>query len=69
MTASQHLQPYGYYAAKHFLWKADGRVGTIVLSRPDRKNALTWSAAKPSSGSTGKFARCASMKAPPKCRS
>ena len=41
MTASQHLQPYGDYAAKHFLWKADGRVGTIVLSRPDRKNALT----------------------------
>ena len=41
MTASQNLQPYGDYAAKHFLWKADGRVGTIVLNRPDRKNALT----------------------------
>ncbi|MDQ2962149.1 MAG: enoyl-CoA hydratase family protein [Pseudomonadota bacterium] len=41
MTASQHLQPYREYAAKHFLWKADGKVGTIVLSRPDRKNALT----------------------------
>lgn len=41
MTASQHLQPYGDYVAKHFQWKADGRVGTIVLNRPDRKNALT----------------------------
>ena len=27
---------------KHFLWKADGKVGVITLNRPERKNPLTF---------------------------
>jgi enoyl-CoA hydratase/carnithine racemase len=27
---------------KHFLWQVDGRVATITLNRPDRKNPLTF---------------------------
>jgi enoyl-CoA hydratase/carnithine racemase len=27
---------------KHFLWKQDGKIATITLNRPDRKNPLTF---------------------------
>src|SRR5207245_2750567 len=30
------------YAARHFLWSVDGKVGTITLNRPELKNALTF---------------------------
>jgi enoyl-CoA hydratase/carnithine racemase len=30
------------YEAKHFLWEVDGTVATITLSRPERKNPLTF---------------------------
>lgn len=30
------------YQAQHFLWHADGGVGTITLNRPERKNPLTF---------------------------
>jgi enoyl-CoA hydratase/carnithine racemase len=29
-------------AAKHFLWKVDGKVGVITLNRPEKKNPLTF---------------------------
>ncbi|HEX3938503.1 MAG TPA: enoyl-CoA hydratase family protein [Xanthobacteraceae bacterium] len=29
-------------AAKHFLWRMDGRVAVITLNRPERKNPLTF---------------------------
>jgi enoyl-CoA hydratase/carnithine racemase len=29
-------------AAKHFLWKTEGKVGVITLNRPERKNPLTF---------------------------
>jgi enoyl-CoA hydratase/carnithine racemase len=41
MTAPHDLKPYRDYAAQHFMWKADGKVGTIILNRPEKKNALT----------------------------
>ena len=41
MTAPHDLKPYRDYAGQHFMWKADGKVGTIVLNRPEKKNALT----------------------------
>ena len=41
MTAPHDLKTYRDYAAQHFMWKADGKVGTIVLNRPEKKNALT----------------------------
>ena len=38
------LKPFKDYAARHFDWStdADGRVATITLNRPDRKNPLTF---------------------------
>ena len=30
------------YQARHFLWSVEGKVGTIELNRPERKNPLTF---------------------------
>jgi enoyl-CoA hydratase/carnithine racemase len=30
------------YQAQHFNWKVEGKVGTLTLNRPDRKNPLTF---------------------------
>jgi enoyl-CoA hydratase/carnithine racemase len=30
------------YPARHFLWSVEGKVGTIELNRPERKNPLTF---------------------------
>ena len=32
---------FSTFAAKHFLWQLDGKVATITLNRPERKNPLT----------------------------
>ena len=29
-------------APEHFDWKVDGKVGTLTIDRPDRKNPLTF---------------------------
>ncbi len=41
---AQHTRPLRDYAAKHFRWNADadGKVATITLDRPDKKNPLTF---------------------------
>ncbi len=38
------LRPFKDYKAAHFLWETDanGRVATIRLNRPDKKNPLTF---------------------------
>jgi enoyl-CoA hydratase/carnithine racemase len=33
---------FGGYQPKHFLWSLDGKVATIALNRPERKNPLTF---------------------------
>jgi len=37
-------RPFKDFSAKHFLWEtdADGRVATVTLNRPDKKNPLTF---------------------------
>ncbi|MBP9910648.1 MAG: enoyl-CoA hydratase, partial [Rubrivivax sp.] len=37
-------RPFQHYAARHFHWQCsdDGRVATITLNRPEKKNPLTF---------------------------
>lgn len=39
-----HKRPFADYQPKHFLWtvSGDGKVATITLNRPERKNPLTF---------------------------
>jgi enoyl-CoA hydratase/carnithine racemase len=32
---------FSNFKPKHFLWKSEGKVATITLNRPERKNPLT----------------------------
>lgn len=43
-TMAHHKRPYADYQAKNFLWQVseDGKVATITLNRPERKNPLTF---------------------------
>ena len=43
-TMRDHLRPFRDYAARHFRWESDasGRVATLTLNRPDKKNPLTF---------------------------
>ncbi|SHH53242.1 enoyl-CoA hydratase family protein [Pollutimonas bauzanensis] len=43
-TMARHKRPYADYQASNFLWEApgDGKVATLVLNRPQRKNPLTF---------------------------
>jgi enoyl-CoA hydratase/carnithine racemase len=42
--ATGNLRALADYRAQHFLWTVDGRVATITLNRPERKNPLTFDA-------------------------
>ncbi len=46
MGMAHHLRTFGDYGARHFRWQTsdDGRIATITLDRPDRKNPLTFDA-------------------------
>ena len=43
-TMKHHKRPLAGYQARTFLWQvsADGKIGTITLNRPERKNPLTF---------------------------
>ena len=42
--SDNNLRPFKDYQARHFLWQpsADGRVATLRLNRPEKKNPLTF---------------------------
>lgn len=42
MTAITVTPPVSAYQARHFLWSVAGKVATITLNRPERKNPLTF---------------------------
>ena len=44
MSMAHHPKTFGDYQATHFLWQteADGKVATITLNRPEKKNPLTF---------------------------
>jgi enoyl-CoA hydratase/carnithine racemase len=44
MTVNKQLQPFRDFRARHFLFEVDagGKVATITLNRPERKNPLTF---------------------------
>ena len=44
MSMAHHLRPFRGYRATHFRWQADddGKVATITLDRPEKKNPLTF---------------------------
>jgi len=46
MSMQHQLRPLRDYRARHFRWEAsgDGRVATITLDRPEKKNPLTFDA-------------------------
>ncbi len=39
---SKEIREPAAYAAQHFLWRLEGRVGRITLNRPERRNPLTF---------------------------
>jgi enoyl-CoA hydratase/carnithine racemase len=41
-SADRIRTDFGGYQPKHFDWSLDGKVATITLNRPERKNALTF---------------------------
>src|SRR6185436_10744837 len=44
-TAARFRPPrvdFKTFAPRHFLWKLDGKIATITLNRPERKNPLTF---------------------------
>lgn len=44
LSMNDHKRPFKDYAARHFKWTCsdDGRVATITLDRPEKKNPLTF---------------------------
>jgi enoyl-CoA hydratase/carnithine racemase len=42
--ASHGKRPFAEYPARHFQWQVDAGVATLTLSRPERKNPLTFDA-------------------------
>ena len=42
MRVEHQQRAFADYEPRHFAWKASGKVATIMINRPDRKNPLTF---------------------------
>lgn len=42
LSHDKHRIDFARYRPEHFLWSLDGKVATITLNRPERKNPLTF---------------------------
>jgi enoyl-CoA hydratase/carnithine racemase len=54
---------FARYQPKHFLWSLDGKVATITLNRPERKNPLTFESYAELRDTFRQLAYCDSVKA------
>jgi enoyl-CoA hydratase/carnithine racemase len=54
---------FARYQPKHFLWSLDGKVATITLNRPERKNPLTFESYAELRDTFCQLAYCDSVKA------
>lgn len=54
---------FANYAPKHFLWSVQGKVATITLNRPERKNPLTFASYAELRDTFRELAYCDSIKA------
>ena len=54
---------FARYQPKHFLWSLDGKVATITLNRPERKNPLTFESYAELRDTFRQMAYCDSVKA------
>jgi enoyl-CoA hydratase/carnithine racemase len=46
MNTNEQVRPFRDFQPQHFRWEtsADGKVATLTLDRPERKNPLTFEA-------------------------
>jgi len=44
MSMKREMRPCAHYQARHFLWETEGKVATLLLNRPEKKNPLTFDA-------------------------
>jgi enoyl-CoA hydratase/carnithine racemase len=41
MSMAHHGRTFGDFKPRHFAWQAEGKVGVVIIDRPEKKNPLT----------------------------